>query len=90
MAETPHRTGARELRLVNASCGHVVVDEPALAEALEPIGVAIRRERVIAGAGIDVFEKSRGKRPPRVGTHRTCSTRKFEIAAQASAQLTQR
>src|ERR1035438_7895919 len=54
MAETRHMIGARELRmmkptaiLVNTSRGPVV-DEPALAEALE--------QRVIAGAGIDVFE----------------------------------
>jgi len=54
MPETRHLIGARELRmmkptaiLVNTSRGPVV-DEPALAEALE--------QRVIAGAGIDVFE----------------------------------
>jgi lactate dehydrogenase-like 2-hydroxyacid dehydrogenase len=54
MAETRHLIGARELRmmkptaiLVNTSRGPVV-DEPALAEALE--------QRVIAGAGIDVYE----------------------------------
>src|ERR1700691_5638400 len=54
MAETRHLIGARELRmmkptaiLVNASRGPVV-DEPALAEALE--------QRVIAGAGLDVYE----------------------------------
>jgi len=53
-AETRHLIGARELRmmkptaiLVNTSRGPVV-DEPALAAALE--------QRVIAGAGIDVFE----------------------------------
>jgi lactate dehydrogenase-like 2-hydroxyacid dehydrogenase len=54
MPETRHLIGARELRmmkptaiLVNTSRGPVV-DEPALAEALD--------QRVIAGAGIDVFE----------------------------------
>lgn len=54
MPETLHLIGARELRmmkptavLVNTSRGPVV-DEPALAEALE--------QRVIAGAGIDVYE----------------------------------
>ena len=54
MPETRHLIGARELRmmkptaiLVNTSRGPVV-DEPALAEALE--------KRVIAGAGIDVYE----------------------------------
>src|ERR1039457_5806592 len=54
MPETRHLMRARELRmlkltaiLVNTSRGPVV-DEPALAEALE--------QRVIAGAGIDVFE----------------------------------
>ncbi|HUO28140.1 MAG TPA: D-glycerate dehydrogenase [Bryobacteraceae bacterium] len=54
MPETRHLIGARELRmmkptaiLVNTSRGPVV-DEPALAEALA--------QKVIAGAGIDVFE----------------------------------
>lgn len=54
MAETRHLIGARELSmmkptaiLVNTSRGPVV-DEPALAEALE--------KRTIAGAGIDVYE----------------------------------
>jgi len=54
MPETRHLIGARELRmmkptaiLVNAARGPVV-DEPALAEALE--------QRVIAGAGLDVYE----------------------------------
>jgi lactate dehydrogenase-like 2-hydroxyacid dehydrogenase len=54
MPETRHLIGARELHmmkptaiLVNTSRGPVV-DEPALAQALE--------QRVIAGAGIDVFE----------------------------------
>ena len=54
MAETRHLIGARELRmmkptaiLVNTSRGPVV-DEPALAGALA--------QRVIAGAGIDVYE----------------------------------
>jgi lactate dehydrogenase-like 2-hydroxyacid dehydrogenase len=54
MPETRHMIGAHELLLmkptailVNTSRGPVV-DEPALAEALE--------QRVIAGAGIDVFE----------------------------------
>jgi len=54
LPETRHLIGARELRmmkptaiLVNTSRGPVV-DEAALAEAL--------KERVIAGAGIDVFE----------------------------------
>jgi len=54
MPETRHLIGARELRmmkptaiLVNTSRGPVV-DEPALAEALE--------QRVIAGAGLDVYE----------------------------------
>jgi lactate dehydrogenase-like 2-hydroxyacid dehydrogenase len=55
MPETRHLIGARELRmmkptaiLVNSSRGPVV-DEPALAEALE--------QRIIAGAGLDVYEK---------------------------------
>lgn len=55
LPETRHLIGARELRmmkptaiLVNTSRGPVV-DEAALAEALE--------QRVIAGAGIDVFER---------------------------------
>lgn len=55
LPETRHLIGAAELRmmkptaiLVNTSRGPVV-DEPALAEAL--------RDRVIAGAGIDVFER---------------------------------
>ena len=63
MPETRHMIGARELRmmkptaiLVNTSRGPVV-DEPALAEALE--------QRVIAGAGLDVYENE-----PRV--HRGC------------------
>ena len=54
MPETRHLIGARELRmmkptaiLVNSSRGPVV-DEPALAEVLE--------QRVIAGAGLDVYE----------------------------------
>ena len=54
MPETRHLIGARELRMmkptpimVNTSRGPVG-DEPALAEALE--------QRVIAGAGIDVYE----------------------------------
>jgi glyoxylate reductase len=54
MPESRHLIGARELRmmkptaiLVNASRGPVV-DEPALAEALE--------QKVIAGAGLDVYE----------------------------------
>ncbi len=54
MPETRHLIGARELRmmkptaiLVNTSRGPVV-DEPALAKALE--------QRVIAGAGLDVYE----------------------------------
>jgi len=54
MPETRHLIGARELRmmkptaiLVNTSRGPVV-DEPALAEALE--------RHVIAGAGLDVYE----------------------------------
>ncbi len=54
MPETRHLIGARELRmmkptaiLVNTSRGPVV-DEPALAEALE--------RHAIAGAGLDVYE----------------------------------
>ncbi len=54
MPETRHMIGAEEIRmmkptaiLVNSSRGPVV-DEPALAEALE--------QKAIAGAGIDVFE----------------------------------
>src|SRR5580704_9857756 len=61
MPETRHLIGARELRmmkptaiLVNTSRGPVV-DEPALAEALE--------QRVIAGAGIDVYENEPSVNP---------------------------